>query len=161
MTTKLYALTFAIFLLLSQPPLLMGQNVSQQQDWASVLALSPQTSLLIETKDGKKLKGTFNNASAATVALTVGKNTVDLNKDDIQKIYQLRGGSRAKSAIIGTAAGAGVGVGAAAILLGATGGSDGATGILAAGTLIGAGIGAVIGLAAGKGSRRILVYESK
>jgi hypothetical protein len=161
MTTKLFSLTFTVLLLLSQPSFLLGQAVNQQQDWAVVQALSPGVKLLIETKDGKRFKGKFNNASAAVLALTRNNRTENLNKDNIQKIYQSSGGSRATSTLIGTALGAGVGGGGAAILLGATGGSDDTTGIIGKGILVGAGIGAVLGLVAGKGSRRVLIYESK
>jgi hypothetical protein len=161
MTTKLFSLAVTILLLLSQPLFLLGQAANQQEEWAAVQTLSSGVKLLIETKDGKRFKGTFNNASLATIALTRNNRTENLNKDDIQKIYQLGNGSRAKSTLLGTAIGAGVGAGGAAILLGATGGSDDTTGILGKGLLIGAGIGAIIGLAAGKGSRRVLIYESK
>ena len=161
MTTKLFSLTFTILLLLSQPSFLLGQAVNQQQDWGAIQALSSGVKLLIETKDGKRFKGTLNNASAATLALSRNNRTENLNKDDIQKIYRLDSGSRAKSTLIGTAVGAGVGAGGAAILLAATGGSDDTTGILGNGILIGAGIGAIIGLVAGKGNRRVLIYESK
>jgi hypothetical protein len=161
MTTKLFSVTFTVLLLLSHPSFLLGQAVNQQQDWAAVQALSSGVKLLIETKNGKQLKGKLNNSSAATLVLTRNNRTENLNRDDIQKIYELGGGSRAKSTAIGAAVGAGVGGGGAAILLGATGGSDDTAGILGQGILIGAGIGAIIGLAAGKGSRRVLIYESK
>jgi hypothetical protein len=162
MTTKLFALTFIVLLLLSQPPLLLGQDVAeQQQGWAAVQALTSGVKLQIETKDGKQIKGKLNNASETTLTLTRNGTTAKLNRDDIQKIYQLRGGSRATSTLIGTAAGAGVGTGASLALLAATGGSDDFNGILATGILIGAGIGAAVGLLAGKGNKRILIYESR
>jgi len=162
MTTKLFALTFTILLLLSQPSFLLGQNVPQQQDWTAVQNLSIGVKLLIETKDGKSLKGNLNNVSVTTLSLTRKNTTTNLNRDDIRKIYQLgSGGSRVKSALIGTAVGAGVGAGGAAIALGATGGSDDTTGVVTSGILIGAVIGAVVGLVVGKGSRRVLVYESR
>lgn len=163
MTTKLFAVTFTIVLLFSQSSFLLGQNTSQQQDWTVVQNLSTGIKLLVETKDGKRIKGNLNNVSATTLTLSRNQTTANFNKDDIRKIYQFSsgGGSRAKSALIGTAVGAGVGAGGAAIALGSTGGSDDTTGILTTGILIGAGIGAVIGLVAGKGSKRVLIYESR
>lgn len=161
MTTKLFALTFTIILLLFQPLFMLGQDATGQQDWAAVQALSTGVKLLVETKDGKKLKGKLSNASSTTLALTDNNRTISLNRDDIQKIYQLRSGSRVTSALLGAAIGAGVGAGAALALLGATGGSDDTTGIIGRGTLIGAGIGIALGAAVGKGSRRVLIYESK
>jgi hypothetical protein len=160
MTTKLFALTFSIVLLLSQPLFLLGQD-TRQADWAAVQSLSQGAKLLIETKDGKRIKGRLTTASATTLGITRGNGTSSLNKDDIRRIYQLSGGSRAKSLIIGTAAGAGVGAGVGAIALGSTGGSDDAAGILILGTLLGAGVGAVLGALAGKSERRLLIYESR
>jgi hypothetical protein len=162
MTTKLFALTIAVFLLLSQPSLSLGQSASQQQDWTAIEALASGVKLLMETKNGKQLKGNFNNASNTTIVITRKNRTETINRDDIQKIYQLSsGGSRGKSTLIGAGVGAGVGAGGAAIALGATGGSDDFSGIMARGILIGAGIGAVIGLLAGNGSKRTLIYESR
>lgn len=120
MTTKLFALSFTIILLLSQPMLLLGKSVPQQQDWAAVQALSTRVKLLIETKDGKQFKGELSNASMTTLSITRNNRPISLNKDDIQRIYQLSSGSRAKSVIIGTAAGAGLGAGGAAIAVGSS-----------------------------------------
>jgi hypothetical protein len=162
MTTKLFALSFTILLLFSQPSFLLGQNVLQQQDWTAVQNLSKGVKLLIETKDGKSLKGNLNNLSATILILTRNNTTTTLNRDDIRKIYQFsRGGSRVKSALIGTAIGAGVGAVGAGVALGATGGSDDTTAVVTSGILIAAAIGAVVGLVVGKGSRRELVYESR
>lgn len=161
MTTKLFTLTFTIILLLFQPLFMLGQDAPGQQDWAAVQTLSAGVKLLVETKDGKRFKGKLSSASSTTLALTTNNKTTDLNRDDIQKIYQLRGGSRVTSALLGAAIGGGVGAGAALALLGATGGSDDTTGIIGRGTLIGAGIGTALGAAIGKGSRRVLIYESK
>jgi hypothetical protein len=161
MTTKLFALTFTVFLFFAQPSLLLGQSVSQTQDWAAVEALAPGVKLLVETKDGKQVKGKLKNVSAGALALDRKNRTENFNKDEIKIIYRLSNGSRAKSLLIGTAAGVGVGAGAALIALGATGGSDDGTGIVAAGTLIGGGVGALLGLVAGKGSRRTLIYEAR
>lgn len=162
MTTKLFALTIAVFLLLSQPSITLAQSASQQQEWTAVEALASRVKLSIETKNGKQLKGNFNNASSTTLSLSRKNKTETINRDDIRKIYQLTsGGSRGKSTAIGAGVGAGVGAGGAAIALGATGGSDDTSGIVISGMLIGAGIGAVIGLLAGNGSKRTLIYESK
>ena len=161
MTTKLFALTFSVFLLLSQPSFLLGQSVAgQQQDWKVVQALTSGDNLSIETKDGKRLKGKLRNTSETMLTLTRKSKTVEINKDEIKKIYQLSGGSRAKSALIGTTIGAGAGAGASLITLGSTGGSDDTTGIVGKGVLIGSGIGLLFGLLVGKGSKRVLIYES-
>ncbi len=161
MTTKLFSLTMIFLVLLTQPLFVAAQNVSAQSDWAAVQNLSAGARLQIETKDGKRQKGTLDVVSATAVTLRGNGRNTSVSKDDVQKIYQLRGGSRVTTGLIGAAVGAGGGAGAAAALLGATGGSDDTTGILGKGILIGLGIGAAIGVAVGKNGRRTLVYESK
>jgi hypothetical protein len=161
MTIKLFSLFFIVLLLLTQPPLLLAQNVPQQQNWATIQALSPGVKLLIETNDKKRFEGKLRSATETTLTLDRSSGAANLNKTDIQRIYRLGGGSRVKTAVIGTAVGAGVGAGASLVLLGATGGSDDFNGILGTGILIGAGIGAALGAALGKSRRRELIYESK
>lgn len=162
MTSKFFALTLTLLLFVSQPLFLLAQDVpKQQQDWTAIQALAAGTKLEIETKAGKRLKGKLNTASDTTIALFHNNTTVNLNRDEIQRIYRLSGGSRATSTAIGVAVGAGAGAGISAAALGATSGSDNTTGILATGILIGTGIGAALGAALGKGSRRVLIYESK
>lgn len=162
MTTKLFALTFIVFLFLSQSSVALGQDASRNQDWTAVETLAAGVKLLVETKTGRQFKGNFDNASSTTLSLLRKNKTETINRDDIRKIYQLTsGGSRGKSTAIGAAVGAGVGAGGAAIALGSTGGSDDTSGVVVSGVLIGAGIGAVIGLLAGSGSKRTLIYESR
>lgn len=162
MMTKLFALSLSVFLLFSQPASLAGQSVAgPQSDWQAVQSLPSGTDVLIETKVGRRLKGKLSAAAETTLTLVRQNKTDELNRDEIKKIYRLRGGSRAKSALIGTAVGAGAGAGVSLIALGSSGGSDDTNGIVGKGVLIGAGIGLVVGLLTGKSRQRVLVYESK
>ena len=160
MNTKLYAAVFAVFIFLSQPAFLLGQQTTDKSDWTAVESLVAGDKLSIETKDGKRLKGTMNSVSPSGLNLNVRGASTNIDRNNIRKVYRLdESGSRTKSALLGAAVGAGIGGGGTAIALTSRGGSDGAAGYLAAGIAVGAAIGAALGYFAGKGSKRTLIYE--
>ena len=159
--TKVFSLAFALSLLLTQPPSLLAQEATSQQSWAGVEALSAGDKLRVETKSGERIEGKYTELSDSTLTLSRKGRTLGLNRTDIRRVYRLGGGSRVKSALIGTGVGAGVGVGVAAAALGATGGSDETGAFIAMVSLLGAGIGAAVGAAAGRGTKRTLIYESR
>ncbi len=161
MPTKLLALTFIFALLLTQPPMVLAKASGGQQDWSIVQAVPVGSKLRIETKSGEHIEGNLSDMTGSALTLTHKGKTLNFNQTDIHRIYTLKGGSRAKSTLIGTGIGAAIGGGAAAAALGATGGSDATSAILATGIALGAGIGAAIGAAVGKGNKRTLIYESK
>ena len=156
MTIRHLALSFIIFVLLTQPLLLFGQNKTDQGDWASVTALPAGSSLRVDTKSKKRFEGTLNSVSDTSITVLRDGKTETVDKADVKKIYSVGKGSMGKSIAIGTAIGAGVGFGGAGALLGATGGSDSTATIFAIGTAIGAGIGAALG-----GHKHRLIYQSK
>ena len=160
MTIRHLAPSFIIFVLLTQPLLLFGQNKTDQGNWASVTALPAGSSLRVDTKSKKRFEGTLNGVSDTSITVLREGKTETVDKADVKKIYSVGKGSMGKSIAIGTAIGAGVGFGGAGALLGATGGSDSTATIFAIGTAIGAGIGAGIGAALG-GHKRTLIYQSK
>lgn len=159
--TKAFSFAFALALLLTQPPMLLAQEATNQQGWAAVEALSAGDKLRVETKSGEHMEGKYMELSDSALTLSRKGRTLGLNRTDIRRIYRLGGGSRLKSALIGTGVGAGAGVGVALAALGATGGSDETPAFIAIVSLLGAGIGAVAGAAAGKGAKRTLIYESR
>jgi hypothetical protein len=159
--TKVFSLAFALALLLTQPPTLLAQEATSQQSWAAVEALAAGDKLRVETKSGEQIEGKHTGLSDSALTLSRKGRTMSLNRTDVRRIYRLGGGSRVKSALIGTGVGAGLGVGGAAAALGATGGSDETGAFIAIVSLLGAGIGAAVGAAAGKGTKRTLIYESK
>ena len=67
MTTRHLALSFLIFILLTQPLLLFGQN--DKSDWAGVKALPAGTNLKIDTKSKKRFDGTLNNVSDTSITV--------------------------------------------------------------------------------------------
>lgn len=162
MHLRLPATILVLFVILSQPALLLGQQTIDKSDWTLVQELIAGDKLDIETKDSKRIKGTLNSVSSNNLGVTVRGTMLNLDRNSIRKVYRLgKGGSQAKSTLIGTAIGAGIGGGGAAVLLAATNGSDEGSSIIAAGIAIGAAAGAALGLIAGKGSKRVLIYESQ
>ena len=59
MTIRHLAPSFIIFVLLTQPLLLFGQNKTDQGNWASVTALPAGSSLRVDTKSKKRFEGTL------------------------------------------------------------------------------------------------------
>jgi hypothetical protein len=140
----------------------LAQSTSTN-NWAAVATVPSGQKLVVELKTGRKVKGKFDSASETAVTLVRGKNTEDINRSDILKVYSENGVSATKSTLIGTAIGGGTGA-----VLGAAGGCDpndfvcsidrgGAAAILG---VLGAGIGAMTGFFIGKGrQKKVLIYE--
>jgi hypothetical protein len=130
-------------------------------DWAGLKTVASGSKLAVKLKNGKTVEGKLSGSSDTALSLTVGGKPVDLNRDDVQRVYQVTGKSATKATLIG--AGVGAGAGAA---VGAAGGDNGGLAPtkaqLAAGlAVLGAGAGALIGFAIGRGGhKRVLIYEA-
>ena len=133
-------------------------------NWKSVTSLQSGQKVIVELKDGKKLKRKFGHASETSVTLLSGKNTEDVARTDIRKVYRETGASKGKSTLVG----AGVGGGAGAIFGAAALGSDdkgwfSITRSEAAGVvgIFGASVGAVTGFVVGLvRHKKTLIYEA-
>ena len=140
----------------------LAQSASTN-NWAAVATVPSGQKLVVELKTGKKVKGKFGSASETAVTLVRGKNTEDLNRSDIRKVYSENGVSATKSTLIGTAIGGGTG----AVLGAATGGCDANDfcvtdrgDIAAVLGVLGAGIGAITGFVVGKlRQKKVIIYE--
>jgi hypothetical protein len=141
----------------------LAQSTSTN-NWTAVTTVPSGQKLVIELRNGKKVKGEFGGASETTVMVARGKNTENITRSDIREIYRENGGSAGKSTLIGTAIGGGTG----AVLGAATGGCDGQflcfggrgvfAGILG---VAGAGVGAITGFVVGKlRQKKVLIYEA-
>ena len=141
----------------------LAQSTSSN-NWTAVTTLPSGQKLVIELRNGKKVKGEFGSASETTLTVALSKNTEDINRSEIRKIYRENGVSAGKSTLIGTAIGGGTG----AVLGGATGGCDpqsfciidrgAAAGILG---VAGASVGAITGFVVGKlRQKKVLIYEA-
>jgi hypothetical protein len=141
----------------------LAQSTSNN-NWTAVTTVPSGQKLVIELRNGKKVKGEFGSASETTVTVARGKNTEDVNRSDVRKIYRENGVSAGKNTVIGTAIGGGTGT----VLGAATGGCDpqsfcivgrgGVAGILG---VAGASVGAITGFVVGKlRQKKVLIYEA-
>src|SRR5262245_33065549 len=158
---KLSSLLIAVTLLFTHSTVLLAQEASGQPDWVAVQAIAKGKKVSIEMKSGDRIEGKIISSSDTGLELIRKKNPVSVKRTDIRRVHWLRSGSRLKAALIGAGVGAGVGAGAGAGFLHASGGSDSAAEYMAGITLAAAGIGAALGAIAGRGTKQILVYESR
>jgi hypothetical protein len=147
---------------LSLSPLAWAQNTSAaNHDWSALKAVASGSKLAVKLKSGKTVEGKLSGSSDTALSLTVGGKPVDLNREDVLRVYEVKGKSATKATLIGAAVGAGAGA-----AVGAAGGdSNGLAPTraqLAAGlSVLGAGAGALIGFAIGRGGhKRVLIYEA-
>ncbi len=161
MKTNFLKLAVIAVLITVQPLVASAQDAPKQQDWAAVQSVSPGDELIVEMKDGKRVRAKLSAASDSTLTLDHKNKSLSLDRTGVQKIYLQYKGSRAKSSLIGTGFGAGIGLGLAFAALAATGGSDETGDILLGGVAIGAGIGAGLGALLGKDGKRTLIYQSR
>ena len=166
MSYRLFILLVASATILSQLPLPTShaQQATGIQEWATIKSVPPGDELIVKLKNGNTVKGRFRGISGDTLTLVRDKKTTDINRPDVQWIKRVIPKSAAKPTLIGAGAGAAIAVTGVAIAAASddTGGTEGE---LAAATLgialVGAGIGALVGLAFGSRQKKVLIYESK
>ena len=149
-------------MLLSQlPPAASAQTAKAPTgDWAALKTVTSGSRLAVKLKNGKTVEGKAGGVSDAALSLSVGDKPVDLNRDDVLRVYRVGGGSAKKATLIGMAVGAGAGA-----AVGASGGDDSfapTRSQMAAGlAVLGAGAGALVGFAIGKSRhKRVLIYDA-
>lgn len=156
--------TISLFLVatLLLSPVAAAQNASAvNRDWSGLKTVTSGSRLAVKLKSGKTVEGKLSGSSDTALSLTVGGKPVDLSREDVQRVYEVRGKSAATATLIG--AGVGAGVGAA---VGVAGGDDDSFGpskgqAAAALAVVGAAAGALIGFAIGRGGhKRVLIYEA-
>jgi hypothetical protein len=144
--------------------LILGQDPQRPfGTWENVKAIAPGERLEVQLKSGKTVKGELNSASDAEIILGRGSNAVTIGRPEVQRVSQVVRKSSNKSILVGALVGAGIAAGGGAIAAAAddTGGTEGELGTaLAAITLAGAGVGALIGTIFRKKKKLVLIYES-
>jgi hypothetical protein len=146
-------------MLVFAPVVAAGAPVQALDQWNIVVAIPIGEKLLIEMKDGKRVKGAMGSVSSDSVSITDANKTTVHDRDDIKRIYRLVGRSRGKSALIGAGVGAATGGGIGLILY--LPNRDDIVGwVVPSFAAIGTGIGAGIGAVFGKGQKRVLVYQA-
>ena len=130
-------------------------------DWSRLNLVSAGAGLEIKLKDGKTIGGKLTSVSDSMLSVSVKGKSVDIKREDIASVYQIKKKSATKATLIGLGVGAGAGLGA-----GLAGRSDNgfekidnaATAGLA---VLGAGAGALAGYLIGRsGRKKELVYQS-
>ena len=142
---------FIVVLLLSFPHAVVSQ------DWGTVESLRQGTSLVVETKLGREVKGKLVNSSPDSIQLRARGKGITFTRDEIRNIFLTRRGSVLKRTLIGAAAGAGIGT---AIGVGVTAAtkSDGLA--AAGGFLYGIPAGAAIGALTTGRKKGKLIYSA-
>lgn len=163
-TTFIPLLLACSLLLTTSTPIVSAQDAARPQTTATISAVPAGKDLIVETADGRTIKGKFRDVDASTLTLSRKNRRIELSMIEVQRVYRLVGRSRAKTTLIGTGIGAGIGGGLTGIAGIAAGGAgddaaEGAVFILGT-ALLGASIGAVAGALAGRGRKRVLIYEA-
>ena len=155
------AVAFALIAMIARPQIIFAQAPPApiRGSWDAVKAVPPGDQVSVRLRNGQKLNGWMISASDTVLTLEGRKNTTDLNRGDVLKVYRVVEKSDTKGVLLGLGIGTGVGV-----LLGALaeGGNNEDPGMAAAilglfGALIGSGMGAAI---SGR-TKRLFIYETR
>jgi hypothetical protein len=144
-------------------PFAVSAQSSSKGNWDFVRNLAADSKVSVKLKTGKKVDGHFKSASDSLLTLTTGSGPVDLKRDEIASVYEVRRKSATKSAMLGMGIGAGAGA-----ALGAAGSANDDNGfdqidhaIIAGLVVVGAVAGSVTGYFVGRRAKRTLIYENK
>ena len=162
--SKRFTLILVLLASLSLPSVTVAQNTSAPAgDWSALNAVTSGSKLVVKLKTGQSVEGKLSSVSDTALSLSVKNKPVDLKRDDVLSVYQLRGKSATKATLIGMGVGAGAGA-----AIGAAGGSGNDSfdkidhAVTAGLTVIGAGAGALTGYLIGRGgNKRVLIYEAR
>jgi hypothetical protein len=134
-----------------------AQRGAAPSDWSAVEALPPGRKIIVRTKDGDRLTGTFDSATDLRINFTDDGRKVSLTRESVKLVQLNRGKSRLNGALVGAAIGGG---GALAFGAWVHSYGDFHSSVIYGPGLLGAGIGAGIGAALGKGHKNETVYEA-
>jgi hypothetical protein len=136
-------------------------QVRSRNDWTLVQRLKPRDKVAIQLKSGATVKGAFEESTETTLNVSAKTRTTVVDRNDVRNVYLVSGKSIGTYTLIGT----GIGVAAGAVTGAAAGSASGCCFskaavfgvLLTAGTLIGTGIGFILGLSGHHGD---LIYEA-
>jgi hypothetical protein len=147
---------FGLGLLLS--PLALLCAFGQQTDWDKVAALPAGTKIQLVMRDYQSLEGALSQVSAEGLTLTRKKDSLQVARSDVRRLWIFGKGSRANKVVLAAL----IGFGAACPFgwaFGAEGGGTTKIGYCAAfGSVAGAVAGGIAGATPGR--RRTLVYRA-
>lgn len=157
MSFRTFVISIAIVALLAHSPAVKAQQArGVTSDWSGVKAIPPGDELVVKLKDGKTVKGRLVSVSDTTLTLSRKNKATELAQGNIFRVYRiaLKSGVGSK-ALIGAGIGAGSGIAVGSL------GDDNKAGLMLGLGVIGAGLGALIGLAFADRHEQVLVYEAK
>ena len=144
-------------------PFAVSAQSSAQGHWDFVQNLAADSKVSVKLKTGKKVDGHFKSATDSLLTVTTKSGPVDLKRDEIASVYEVRRKSATKSTMLGLGIGAGAGA-----ALGAAGSANDDNGfdkidhaIIAGLVVVGAVAGSVTGYFVGRRAKRTLIYENK
>jgi hypothetical protein len=160
MRNRIFALGLALlFTVVQTAPAQSATPKAPAADWASVQSLPVGQKIIVRTKDGDRLTGTFDSATDLLINFTDDGKKVSLTRESIRLVQLNRSKSRLNGALLGAAIGGG-----AAFAIGgwlySQGGGDFNSLIVYGPGLVGTGIGAGLGASLGKGNKNETVYEA-
>ncbi len=160
MTNRFYALALALLFTLAPVAHVSAKTPEPAADWSAVQSLRAGQKIIVRTKDGDRLTGTFDSATDLLINFTDDGKKVSLTRESIRLVQLNRSKSRLNGALLGAAIGGG-----AAFAIGgwvySQGNGDFNSLVVYGPGLVGTGIGAGIGAATGKGNKNETVYEAQ
>ena len=98
MKIKFIVPMLVIFALLGNSTIsLAAQAGDPNRQWAEVRATPTGNKLSLRLKDGKKMEGRLVNISDTALTIDRGRQTSDVTRDSIEKVYRVEPKSRGKS----------------------------------------------------------------
>jgi hypothetical protein len=156
MTNRIFALALALLFTLATVASASAKTPAPA-DWPAVQTLSPGEKVRVSTKDGDRLKGSFESASDTEINFTHEGHRMTLRRDNVKSV-EVGHKNRWKGALLGGGIGTGLGAAGGGYVVARSdhwGGDP-----LPAGMLVGAGVGAAVGAAVGFQTDYDTVYES-
>jgi hypothetical protein len=160
MTNRFFALALALLFTLAPAATASAKTPNAPADWSAIQTLRAGQKIIVHTKDGDRLTGTFDSATDLLINFIDDGKKVSLTRESIQMVQLNRSKSRLNGALLGAAIGGGT-----ALAIGgwvhSQGGGD-FNGLVVYGPgLVGTGIGAGVGAALGKGNKNETIYEAQ
>ena len=148
--------TFAAMCVILLPLCLARQVLGATPDWAALQGLAAGARVHVILTTGKNLNGVIDHVTAEAVYLHSRKQTIEVRREEIGRLYRKKDTSRIKPVLVGAAMGAAAaGIAAPRIMEHETGYGGAVAGTVVLGAAVGAGVGR---LASGPGES--LVYRS-
>jgi small nuclear ribonucleoprotein (snRNP)-like protein len=155
------SLALVAALLLSSATVSAQLSTAPTSDWSRLNAVTAGSKVSVKLKSGKTVDGKLSGVSDAALSLTIKDKPVDVKREDVLSVYQIKKKSVAKATLIGLGVGAGAG-----LAIGVAGRSkDNLVNLnnpVTAGlTVLGAAAGALTGFLIGRtGGKRVLIYQA-